>query len=495
MPSQPADRVPAPIRLWSLREDVLVENGPDGRHLVAVTQWGEITIDDTSEQVCESLRRMSLGPVSVENLPTMQEGYRLPQGEQADGSAEPWQRLLRVLDQLGSCVVQSLGFDDEAGPVLSVAPVSRQAGFWLPPQIAPDQPLKMSRYGAIQASRAGLVLESPTTHHRVVLHRPLAAWVAASLGRATTVAELSVLLNIAEPVLADIAAYLVASGVVLVGEPGTPPRFPEDDDPDLVPWSFHDLQFHASSRMGRHNGPAGAAFPPSDRIPPAPVTKARPVGPRFRLYRPAMTDLLAGDPPLTEVIEVGRSYRDYSERPISAEDLGELLFRASRIRSIEAGLAAAEGSDTTSDRPYPGTANLSELELYLSLDRCTGLPRGNYHYDPHDHALTMVSDSEPEVGELLDIAKVAAGSIRRPPALITLTTRIARLSWIYSGTAYAATLRHAGALQQTLHLVATAMGLASTALAVEDGAALDRALRLDWPTEVSVGDFIIGVRS
>jgi SagB-type dehydrogenase family enzyme len=89
---------------------------------------------------------------------------------------------------------------------------------------------------------------------------------------------------------------------------------------------------------------------------------------------------------------------------------------------------------------------------------------------------------------------VAAGSTQRPPVLVTMTTRLARLSWIYSGIAYATTLKHVGALQQTLHLVATAMGLASTALAVDDGVAVDRALRLDWPTEVSVGDFLIGVR-
>ena len=106
--------------------------------------------------------------------------------------------------------------------------------------------------------------------------------------------------------------------------------------------------------------------------------------------------------------------------------------------------------------------------------------------------LTLVSDSEPALGELLDIAMVAAGSTQRPPALITMTTRIARLSWMYSGIAYATTLKHVGALQQTLHLAATAMGLASMALPISDGELVDEALRLDWPTEVSVGEFVIG---
>jgi SagB-type dehydrogenase family enzyme len=494
MDQRPADRVPARLRLWSLSEDVLVEVGAEGDRLVVFTQWGEVKIDGIDPLVRESLQRMSLGPVAVENLPTLQESLRLGHGGGTDESNEAWHQLERVLDRLGNCVVQSLGFDDEAGPVLSVAPVSRLAGFRLPPRIDPDQPVKLSRLGSMRANGGALLLESPAAQHRVVLHRPVAAWVAGSLGGPATVAELSALLRIAEPVLADIVAYLVASGVVLVGEAGASPQFPEDDDPGLVHWSYHDLQFHARSRMGRHSGASGALSSYTDRLPAAPVTKPRPEGARFPLYRPAMADLLAGDPPLTEVIEVSRSYRDYSERPVTAEELGELLFRVARIRSTELGSAATETNYTVSDRPYPSTADLYELELYVSLDHCAGLPRGTFHYDPGAHALTLVSDSEEDLGELLDIAKVGAGSTQRPPVLITVTTRIARLSWIYSGIAYATTLKHVGALQQTLHLVATAMGLASCALAVADGAAVDEALRLRWPAEVSVGDFIIGVR-
>jgi hypothetical protein len=279
---QRAERVPARRRLWSLSEDVLVEVGPDGDHLVAFTQWGEIRIDDTSPLVRESLRRMSLGPVSVENLPILRGSSPRwpadptdptdladPTGDAGEAGG-PWSRLQRVLQRLGSCVVQSLALDDATGPVLSVAPVSRQAGFLLPPKVDPDRPMRLSRFAAMRAKDGALLLESPVADYHVILHRPMAAWVVSSLGCPATVTDLSATLKIARPVLADIVAYLLASGMVLTaaattGPGAAPVRFAEDDDPDLLPWSHHDLQFHARSRMGRHSGPAGAVFPYADR--------------------------------------------------------------------------------------------------------------------------------------------------------------------------------------------------------------------------------------
>jgi SagB-type dehydrogenase family enzyme len=500
MPFHSADRVPERLRLWSLSEDVLVESAPTEDQLVALTQWGEIPIDDTSPLVRESLQRMTLGPVSVENLPAPGQipASAAGAGREAGARDRPlqgWERLHRVLDRLGCCVVQSLGLADEvgAGPLLSVVPVSRHARFWLPPAVDPARPIRLSRFVAMRASDGELLVESPLSQYRVALHRPLAAWVAGSLAAPTTVTGLAEQLHLAAPVVLDVVAYLVASGMVLVAEPDLPVRFAEDSDTDLVPWSQRDLMFHAHSRMGRHSGPSGAVFPYLGRLPAAPVTRPRPPGPRYPLHRPVLADLIATDPPLTEVIEVPERAEHYSDAPLTAEQVGELLFRVARVRSTRLASSALGATYDVSDRPYPSTAGLYELELYLSVDRCVGLPRGSYHYDPSEHELTLVSGSEPELGELLDVAKVGAGSTLRPPVLITVSTRIARLSWMYGGTAYATTRTNVGVLQQTLHLVATAMGLASYGLPMGDGTVSDSALQLDWPSEVSVGEFVVGV--
>lgn len=494
-------RVPGRVRLWSLSEDVLVEVGPDGDHLVAFTQWGEIRVDDASQPVRESLQRMCLGPVAVDNLPMIgdsrqpwRNGHGGVLSNVAGRDPESWSRIRPVLERLGNCVVQSLGLDDKSGPALSVVPVSRQARFWQPPVVDPHRPIRLSRFVAVRASGGEMVLESPIARHRVVLHRPLPCWVASSLDTPTTVAAVAEQLAVAVPVLADIVGYLVGSGMVLVGDPDQPEHFAEDTDADLIPWSHHDLQFHGHSRLGRPGSHSGAVFPYVDRLPAAPVVKPPPDGPRVQLHRPTIAELAERDLSLTEAIETRRTYRDWSERPLTAEQVGELLFRVARIRWTKLASAAGGATYAISDRPYPSIADLYELELYLSIDRCTGLRRGSHHYDPRRHSLTLINDSERDLADILDMAQVAAGSTQRPAVLITVTTRIARLSWMYSGIAYSSTLRHVGALQQTLHLVATAMGLASSALAVSDGAAADEALRLEWPKEVSVGEFIVGAR-
>jgi SagB-type dehydrogenase family enzyme len=340
-----------------------------------------------------------------------------------------------------------------------------------------------------------LLLESPLSAYHVVLHRHVAARVVMTLCGPTTVDRIADLADVPPDMAVDIMGYLVATGIVLVGEwVGEPvtARFGEDDDTTLSSWSYHDLLFHSRSRMGRHGGQSGAVFPHAATHPSPELVKPMRSGRRFQLYRPRIVDLIKSDPPLTEVLENTRRGATLTDRQLSAEQLGELLFRAARIRSVSSESAGTEVNYDVSDRPYLSVHGLYELELYVSVHNCASLPRGTYHYDPEYHALTLVNDSQVELDELLDSARVAAGSQVQPPVLITMTARVARFSWMYGGIGYSLTLAHVGALQQTLCMVANAMGLAACAPAVDPGEALDSALQLGWPAEVGVGEFLVG---
>lgn len=487
MPFDPGSAAP-PSHLWALREDVLVEDESD--HLVIVTSWGEVAIDGVGDVVRASLRRMCLGAVSLENV----------LGRQPEPGGEPrpnwpeWAELWQVLDMISGSVVRSFGLGDGESPLLSAVPVTRSAKLALP-EVTPDRPVRLSRFAAIRPHDGNLLVESPLAPYHVVLHRQLAATVATALSAATSVGEVAARLNVPEPVVTGLVAYLVGTGIAVLGERPTARgdgRFPEDTDPVLVRWSHHELLFHTRSRMGRHVGPTGAVYPWADRVPSPALVKMIRHGRRFALYRPDIADLVATDPPLTEVLENANLCDDLTERELSAEQLGELLFRAARIRSVTSGSTGVDTRYDTSDRPYVSDHGLYELELYVSVHKCAGMPRGIYHYDPEHHELTLVNDSEPELNELLDSARIAARAPAPPPMLLTLTARVVRTSWMYEGIGYSMALTHVGALQQTLCLVANAMGLAACAPTVDPGDITNNALRLDWPAEVGIGEFLVG---
>jgi SagB-type dehydrogenase family enzyme len=482
------------IRLWSLREDVLVEVEPAADQVVVVNRWGEVRVDGADEVVRESLRRMGLGPVWLENVFADRRSADQSSGPDGPTTPEPsvsddpvgryqaeWANLHRVLDLLRTSVVHSLGSQDGEGPLLSAVPVGRSASFDAP-EVDRLRPVRLSRFAAMRAKDGTLRLESPLSRYHVVLHRQLAAQVIAALGGAITITDIADMLDAPNDDVADILSYLAATGIVVLGEWRAAAHtawFAEDTDPKLVRWSHHDLMFHAQSRLGRSDEESGPVFPHAEQHPVPPLVK--PVhggGAPVALYRPP------------------RTYRDGTDtgldRHVTAEALGELLFRAARIRAVDTAATGTGVRYEVSDRPYLSSNGLYELELYVIANACTDLDRAIYHYDPSEHVLTLVHDNEWEMDALLDEARVAARTESRPAAMVTITARVDRSSWMYSGIGYSLTLTHVGALQQTLCLVATDMGLAACAPAVDPGDLADSVLRLDWPAEVGVGEFIVG---
>jgi SagB-type dehydrogenase family enzyme len=146
------------------------------------------------------------------------------------------------------------------------------------------------------------------------------------------------------------------------------------------------------------------------------------------------------------------------------------------------------------ERPFPTGGASGELELYVTVASCEGLEPAVYHYDAAAHGLRRLDASERDRQELLGGAWRAAAQRVDPQVLITITSRFGRLSWKYSSIAYALTLKHVGVLYQTLYLVATAMGLAPCGLGSGDSDVAARAFGLDWASESSVGEFLIGSR-
>jgi SagB-type dehydrogenase family enzyme len=485
--------------LWSLREDVQVEAGIEDEPVRLRSRWGEVAIERPTRAIREALSRMTLGPISLQNIVSAR----------GEPDTEP-ARLVQVLDQLQPLIIRTLGFDT-GRPLLSVVPLTPAARF-RPAPVPPDARVRLSAFAELRTNGHEYALESPLSLHRVDLHRAEAVWLLGSLGQpATAATHAAAAPPQLGPMTGKALAYLAAAGmVVLAGsaqaEQGRPASaeygdLADDQDPALAGWSQLDLMFHTRRTRGRHDNPVGITYPLGRAGSPQPV-----VAPRrsdgIPLHRPRWEDLATDDPPLAIALEGRRSIRRYGSDPLTSTELGDLLYRTARVRSLitlpPAGRPASRPPGATepdprlSDRPYPGGGACYELELYVTVGTCAGLPSGIYHYDPVGHRLEPVNMDRRAADALLLRAGQDAAMETRPPLLVTMTARFQRLSWKYEGLTYAVALLDTGVLLQSLYLVSTAMGLAPCALGSVDVSATARAFGIDWRTEPAVGQFLVG---
>jgi SagB-type dehydrogenase family enzyme len=482
--------------LWSLREDVSLEGDPFRDPVRLRGRWGDITIPRSSQLVRETLYRMGLGPISLENATSAaampaRGTYRDPAEVRAQVT-----ELHSVLERLQPLIVRSLA-QKSGQPLLSVVPLTMRSRFY-PVPLAAGAPFRLSVYACLRADGREYSIESPLSLHRVVLHRTAAMRLIAPLASPITPDAFTAALSLAEPAAARVLEYLAAAGMVVGAQgAGNTSVFAEDLDTAVVGWSPVEMMFHIRSTLGRHDHNFGVTYPTGTTRPVEPVVK--PQASRYiPLHAPRWEDLRRSDPPVVVAMEVRRSVRRYAGSPITAAQLGDLLYRTARVRSL---ITAPGGQDPPdvpatgtpySNRPYPSGGACYELELYLTVGSCTGLANGVYHYDPLGHRLEPVGADRAAADELLSAACMTAALDSPAQVLISMTARFRRLSWRYEGLAYRLVLMHVGVLMQNLYIACAAMGLAPCALDAVDIDVAARAFGADWRTEPCVGQFLVG---
>jgi SagB-type dehydrogenase family enzyme len=452
-------------------------------------RWGDITVPRPSPLVRETLNRMGLGPVSLENaastaVTTAGGSYR--ETDEAQARLTALTELHSVLEHLQPLIVRSLA-QESGQPLLSVVPLTMRSRFY-PVPLAAGTPFRLSVYACLRADGREYILESPLSLHRVVLHRAAAMRLIAPLASPITPAAFAAALSPAEPAAMSVLEYLTAAGMVVDAE---------DLDTATVSWSPVDMMFHTRSTLGRHDHSFGITYPAGTARPTEPVVKPQ-ASQYIPLHSPRWEDLCRSDPPVVVAMEGRRSVRRYAGSPITAAQLGDLLYRTARVRSlVNAAPAGKNPPDVPagtvySSRPYPSGGASYELELYLTVANCTGLASGVYHYEPLGHRLEPVSEDRAAAAELLHAARISAALDGPAQVLISMTARFRRLSWRYEGLAYRLVLMHVGVLMQNLYMVCAAMGLAPCAVDAVDIDVAARAFGADWRTEPCVGQFLVG---
>jgi SagB-type dehydrogenase family enzyme len=361
----------------------------------------------------------------------------------------------------------------EEGPVATVIPVVTRPTR-AQEDLDPATPYVLCRFAYLRAEGDALLLESPRRDFRIELHDHRAACAVLSFTMPRRLADV-------EDAAAHEPLFRMLLETGFLGDASAPLA-----EPDRA-WEFHDLLFHTRSRLGRHDRPYGGTYRRIDELPSLPAVKEPMSASPLALPRPDLNVLMAEDVPFTRVLEERRSVRAQGETPITRTQLGHLLYRAARVKNVFGG----KGGEL-SVRPYPGGGAIYELELYPVVDRCDGLDSGLYHYCPLRHVLEPVAGRTPPVLQLLENAWMTMNRESRPQVVLMIAARFGRLAPKYESMAYALVLKDVGVLDQTLYLVATAMGLAPCALGGGDSELFAAASGLDPLVEGAVGELAIG---
>lgn len=364
--------------------------------------------------------------------------------------------------------------------------VLRPTGFRpYPGSAAIGTPVKLSRFAVLRAGDGLLVLQSPRSHLMVEIASSAASLVGTLTGWSDPAGLTAP--GLTRPAVTAVLHLLATAGLLAPGGPG-------DDQENAGPagqWSTHELWLHARTRGMQLSAGYGGTYHLRDTFPPLPAVRpAFGSGRRaVTLPQPDLATIAKADPPLTEVIERRRSIREHDDgAPITASQLGELLYRTARIRRAFPG---GDGQDLT-DHPYPAGGSVGELEIYPLITKCAGLEPGLWHYAADRHGLELVAEPGPPVRALIDAAKATSLMRADPQVVLIVAARFGRLGWKYETIAYSLTLKHVGVFYQTVYLVATAMGLAVCGLGGGDADDFARASGCDYFAEGSVGEIVIG---
>lgn len=407
-------------------------------------------------------------------------------GDQVERSqgTEAAAKLFYYLERFKQLGLFTYGASWEEGVLATLSPTS-PVHTAVPGDVDLGAPYVLSRFASLRSDGDGFVLDSPLGHAKMRLHDRRASAICHLLSRPRTVEDIRREL----PELSSEAVMMLLG--LLLGTHAASAEGPGDEARAraLATWSFHDLLFHTRTRRGRHAEPYGVTYPFRGVFDAPPPVKPPMAGASIPLCRPDIDALCADDVPFTRVLERRRSIRRYGDRPIHVDVLGELLYRAARVRAVR---EVSGVPYTQTDRPYPGGGACYELETYVAVHACEGLAQGLYHYRPLEHALTMIADHTPDVACLIESARAGVRLEGPPQTLIVLSARFQRITWKYESMAYALILKDVGVLYQNFYLVATAMGLAPCALGGGDSDLFAAAAGLDYYEETSVGELLLG---
>jgi len=210
---------------------------------------------------------------------------------------------------------------------------------------------------------------------------------------------------------------------------------------------------------------------------PPPAFKEYPQAPTITLPEPKPLGKMS----LEEALQRRRSIRDYSQAPLSLDELSLLLHLADGITLWQYGIGF---------RTAPSAGALYPIEIYPVVNRVEGLKPGIYHYNVRLHALELIKEGE--FGQ--ELVHYCLGQEMPGTAALTLilTAVFQRTRWKYRERAYRYVLLEGGHIGQNIYLAATAMGMGACAIGAFLDDHVNRLIGVDGKEEAVIYILTVG---
>lgn len=192
---------------------------------------------------------------------------------------------------------------------------------------------------------------------------------------------------------------------------------------------------------------------------------------------PDPADLTMPGVDLRRAIEERVSIRQYSQEPLTIEELTYLLWTTQGVKAVTARPVTL--------RTVPSAGARHAFETYLLINRVSGIEPGLYRYLAIENALLPITMS-PEIATQLTEACLKQQMINTSAVTFFWTAAVERMFWRYGERGYRYLHLDAGHVCQNLYLAAWEINCGTCAIAAFDDDMLNAALGLDGETTFTV---------
>jgi len=177
-----------------------------------------------------------------------------------------------------------------------------------------------------------------------------------------------------------------------------------------------------------------------------------------------------------ELISKRKSKREYSDNPITIDELSILLKYSCGVM---------EDSDNHYSRAQPSAGGRYPIELYVYIHKPSGkLPSGVYHYNVKDHALDVLSQNTITKEFLAE--NFTYEWVQDSSMCIIFTGAFDRTKMKYGERGYRYTLLEAGHIAQNMYLVCENLNIRCTGLGGTKDSNIEKHLKIDGVNEAVV---------